>query len=76
MATIEIKKNYIRKIGATGLVKELVSGNDMAVADAVDYVYDMKTLSTEAFVEKYLKNWGVWNGWYEKSFKNRTMIYW
>lgn len=56
MATIEIKKNYIRKIGATGLVKELVSGNDMAVADAVDYVYDMKTLSTEAFVEKYLKN--------------------
>lgn len=45
MKTLESMKQFIRENNFTALVNELVTGADMDVADAVEYVYDMKTLS-------------------------------
>ena len=53
MKNLEAMKSYIRDHNFTGLVKELVTGADMDVADAVEYVYDMKTLGKAQFVSKY-----------------------
>ena len=46
-------KSYIRENNLTHLVKELVTETDMDVASAVEYVYDMKTLSKAQFASKY-----------------------
>lgn len=51
--TLTEKKAYIKEIGQAHLVKELVTGLDMAVEDAVDYVYDQFTLTTAEFRMKY-----------------------
>lgn len=53
MKNLEAMKSYIREHNFTGLVNELVTGADMDVADAVEYVYDMKTLSKARFASKY-----------------------
>ncbi len=53
--TIEMKKAYLKEINAAKLVKEFVEGGGLDVSDAVDYVYDMKTLSREEFRQKYFK---------------------
>ena len=42
MKTLESMKQFIRENNFTALVNELVTGADMDVADAVEYVYDMK----------------------------------
>ena len=47
MKTLESMKQFIRENN------ELVTGADMDVADAVEYVYDMKTLSKAQFASKY-----------------------
>lgn len=62
MMKLEAMKSYIRENNLTHLVKELVTGADMDVASAVEYVYDMKTLSKAQFASKYLgrfKNGGT-----------------
>lgn len=43
------------KLNLAGMVRELVDGLGMNSADAIDYVYDMKTMSDEEFAKKYLK---------------------
>lgn len=53
MKTLEAMKSYIREHNFTCLVNELVTGADMDVADAIEYVYDMKTLSKAQFASKY-----------------------
>lgn len=53
--TFEMKKAYLKEINAAKLVKEFVQGGGLDVEDAVDYVYDMKTLSREEFRQKYFK---------------------
>lgn len=53
MKTLESMKQFIRENNFTALVNELVTGADMDVADAVEYVYDMKTLSKAQFARKY-----------------------
>lgn len=53
MMKLEAMKSYIRENNLTHLVKELVTGADMDVASAVEYVYDMKTLSKSQFASKY-----------------------
>lgn len=53
MMKLEAMKSYIRENNLTHLVKELVTGADMDVASAVEYVYDMKTLSKAQFASKY-----------------------
>ena len=40
MKTLESMKQFIRENNFTALVNELVTGADMDVADAVEYVYD------------------------------------
>lgn len=50
-----MKKEYIKNNNLTGMVRELVEGLGMNSADAIDYVYDMKTMSNEEFSKKYLK---------------------
>lgn len=51
--TMNEKKSYILEMNKAHLVKELVSGLDMEVKDAVDYVYDEITLTTAEFRMKY-----------------------
>ena len=53
MMELEAMKSYIRENILTHLVKELVTETDMDVASAVEYVYDMKTLSKTQFASKY-----------------------
>lgn len=53
MKNLEMMKQYIRENNLTHLVKELVTETDMDVASAVEYVYDMKTLSKAQFASKY-----------------------
>lgn len=52
MKNLDAMKSYIREHNFTGLVNELVTGADMDVASAVEYVYDMKTLSKAQFASK------------------------
>lgn len=47
------KKEFIKNADKANRVKELVQGLDMAVKDAIDYVYDELTLSNSAFADKY-----------------------
>lgn len=53
--TIEMKKAYMKENNFAGLVRELVEGGGLEVQDAVEYVYDMKTLSRDEFRQKYFK---------------------
>ena len=48
-------KEFIKENGKAHLVKELVTGIDMDVESAVEYVYDMITLTRKEFASKYLK---------------------
>lgn len=48
-------KEFIKENGKAHLVKELVTGMDMDVESAVEYVYDMITLTRKEFASKYLK---------------------
>ena len=50
-----MKKEFIKNNNLTGRVIELVDGLGMSSADAIEYVYDMKTMSNEEFAKKYLK---------------------
>ena len=50
-----IKKEFIKNNNLTGMVRELVDGLGMNSVDAIEYVYDMKTMSNEEFAKKYLK---------------------
>lgn len=50
-----MKKEFIKNNNLTGMVRELVDGLGMNSTDAIDYVYDMKTMSNEEFAKKYLK---------------------
>lgn len=50
-----MKKEFIKNNNLTGMVRELVEGLGMNSVDAIDYVYDMKTMSNEEFAKKYLK---------------------
>lgn len=50
-----MKKEFIKNNSLTGMVRELVDGLGMNSVDAIEYVYDMKTMSNEEFAEKYLK---------------------
>ena len=60
MKNLEAMKSYIREHNFTGLVNELVTGADMDVADAVEYVYDMSacpsvmTSRAAKIVERYI----------------------
>lgn len=47
-------KEFIKKNGKAHLVKELVTGMGMDVESAVEYVYDMITLTREEFANKYI----------------------
>ena len=51
-----MKKEFIKSNNLTAMVRELVDGLGMSSADAIDYVYDMKTMSNKEFAEKYLKS--------------------
>ena len=53
MTNINEKKAYIKEAGKCNRVRELVDGLDMEVTDAVDYVYDMLTLTNDEFAHKY-----------------------
>lgn len=53
MTNLEMMKNYIREHGLIGQVRELVDGLGLSSADAVEHVYDVHTLSRDAFVAKY-----------------------
>ena len=48
-------KEFIKENGKAHLVKELVTGMDMDVESAVEYVYDMITVTRKEFASKYLK---------------------
>ena len=50
-----MKKEFIKNNNLTAMVRELVEGLGMNSADAIDYVYDMKTMSNEEFSKKYFK---------------------
>lgn len=50
-----MKKEFIKNNNLTGMVRELVDGLGMNSVDAIEYVYDMKTMSNEEFAKKYLK---------------------
>ena len=50
-----MKKEFIKNNNLTGMVRELVEGLGMNSADAIEYVYDMKTMSNEEFAKKYFK---------------------
>lgn len=45
--------NELRRAGRKD--KVIIDGLGMNSADAIDYVYDMKTMSDEEFAKKYLK---------------------
>ena len=47
-------KEFIKENGKAHLVKELVTGMDMDVESAVEYVYDMITLTRKEFENKYI----------------------
>lgn len=47
------KKEYIKANGWSKLVKELVDGAGYTVEEAVEEVYDMKTMTKEDFRKKY-----------------------
>lgn len=51
----KMKKEFIKNNNLTGMVRELVEGLGMNSVDAIEYVYDMKTMSNEEFAKKYLK---------------------
>lgn len=51
----KMKKEFIKNNSLTGMVRELVDGLGMNSVDAIEYVYDMKTMSNEEFAKKYLK---------------------
>lgn len=51
----KMKKEFIKNNNLTGMVRELVEGLGMNSVDAIDYVYDMKTMTNEEFSKKYLK---------------------
>ena len=53
--TKKMKKEFIKNNNLTGMVRELVEGLGMNSADAIEYVYDMKTMSNEEFAKKYFK---------------------
>lgn len=53
--TEDMKKEFIKENNLTAMVRELVDGLGMNSVDAIDYVYDMKTMSNEEFAKKYLK---------------------
>lgn len=53
MKTNEMKE-LIKRNGKVHLVKELVTGMDMDVESAVEYVYDMITLTRKEFANKYI----------------------
>lgn len=50
-----MKKEFIKNNNLTGMVRELIEGLGMNSADAIEYVYDMKTMSNEEFAKKYFK---------------------
>ena len=50
-----MKKEFIKNNNLTGMVRELVEGLGMNSVDAIEYVYDMKTMSNEEFAKKYFK---------------------
>lgn len=50
-----MKKEFIKNNNLTGMVRELVEGLGMNSVDAIEYVYDMKTMSNEEFTKKYFK---------------------
>ena len=50
-----MKKEFIKENNLTAMVRELVDGLGMSSADAIDYVYDIKTMTNEEFSKKYLK---------------------
>lgn len=50
-----MKKEFIKENNLTAMVRELVDGFGMNSEDAIDYVYDMKTMTNEEFSKKYLK---------------------
>lgn len=50
-----MKREFIKNNNLVVMVKELVEGLGMSSADAIDYVYDMKTMSNKEFAQKYLK---------------------
>ena len=51
----KMKKEFIKNNNLTGMVRELVEGLGMNSVDAIEYVYDMKTMSNEEFAKKYFK---------------------
>lgn len=51
----KMKKEFIKENNLTAMVRELVDGLGMNSEDAIDYVYDMKTMSNEEFTKKYFK---------------------
>ena len=59
MKTLESMKQFIRENNFTALVNELVTGADMDVADAVEYVYHMKPLSTALFESMFFVLWSI-----------------
>lgn len=54
MKTNEMKE-LIKRNGKAHLVKELVTGMDMDVESAIEYVYDMITLTRKEFANKYIR---------------------
>lgn len=46
-----MKKEFIKNNNLTGMVRELVEGLGMNSVDAIEYVYDMKTMSNEEFAK-------------------------
>lgn len=46
-----MKKEFIKNNNLMGMVRELVEGLGMNSSDAIEYVYDMKTMSNEEFVK-------------------------
>lgn len=49
------EQEFIKNNNLTGMVRELVEGLGMNSVDAIEYVYDMKTMSNEEFAKKYFK---------------------
>ena len=50
-----MKEEFIKNNNLTGMVRELVEGLGMNSEDAIEYVYDIETMSDEEFVKKYFK---------------------
>ena len=53
MKKIAEMKAYIKEAGKCSLVAELVEGNGTEIEAAVEYVYDMLTLSRQEFGRKH-----------------------